>query len=900
MRVGLDVSPLVQTRAGTARYVRGLLAHLERAGDVGARAALASGGAGRCAPVARDVALVPARCCRARRARAARRPPLHDLPRRRCARRVPLVVTVHDLAVLRHPEAFNRLDAPLRSHGARAARRARADRVIAVSEFTKREPVELLGVAARADRRRAERASSRSSRPTAPRPRATTCSRSGTLEPRKNLAAERRGGAAAPASSCASSARRGWGGVERRRRTSLARRGRRRGARRALPRRALPRLPVALRGLRDPGRSRRWPAARPVVTSAAARWRRSPAAPRARRPARRRGDRRRDRGGDRAARRAACRSASSARARYTWERAVDRRRSSAYWRELGMTRRRSSSSTPTCSAAARTGRRDLRAQPAARAAPLAAARRACGSPPSTRHPELVPDGVEPSSCARRSQELRMALVAAAAAAPRRRRARALPVRAAAPLRRARPSSRSTTSRSSATPTLMAREDRLVFRRVVPRAARARRRVLAVSERTSDDLVELYGVAAGEDRRDAERRRPRLRARRRASAATTCSSSARSRRARTRSPRSRRPRGRAAARRRRAREGRGARRASCARAARDLRGYVAEERARRALPRRGLPRAAVALRGLRPAGARGDGLRHAGRRRRRAGAARGRAATRPSSPRRRSSPTAIRRALAERERLAAAGLERAQPFSLGETARRTLDVYREALGVKVSAVVVSHGHARELERSLPALAPQVDELVVVANVPGQRRRAAGGGARARERAAASVRGQRQPRHRGDDRRVRRSSRTRTPSPSRARSPRSPRFADDHPRCGSPGPQMLWPDGSLAAVAAALPDRGRHDRAPHAAAAPASRPTSTSGALPPTSARPSRWRPTGCSAASCSCAARCSTSSAAGTRASASTARTSTSATARAKAGWERWYVPAAVVSTTTPP
>jgi N-acetylglucosaminyl-diphospho-decaprenol L-rhamnosyltransferase len=38
-------------------------------------------------------------------------------------------------------------------------------------------------------------------------------------------------------------------------------------------------------------------------------------------------------------------------------------------------------------------------------------------------------------------------------------------------------------------------------------------------------------------------------------------------------------------------------------------------------------------------------------------------------------------------------------------------------VTVSAVVVSHGHARDLERSLPALAPQVDELVVVANVPG---------------------------------------------------------------------------------------------------------------------------------------------------------------------------------------
>jgi N-acetylglucosaminyl-diphospho-decaprenol L-rhamnosyltransferase len=36
---------------------------------------------------------------------------------------------------------------------------------------------------------------------------------------------------------------------------------------------------------------------------------------------------------------------------------------------------------------------------------------------------------------------------------------------------------------------------------------------------------------------------------------------------------------------------------------------------------------------------------------------------------------------------------------------------------ISAVVVSHGHAAELERSLPALLPQVDELVVVANVPG---------------------------------------------------------------------------------------------------------------------------------------------------------------------------------------
>jgi len=38
-------------------------------------------------------------------------------------------------------------------------------------------------------------------------------------------------------------------------------------------------------------------------------------------------------------------------------------------------------------------------------------------------------------------------------------------------------------------------------------------------------------------------------------------------------------------------------------------------------------------------------------------------------------------------------------------------------VKVSAVVVSHGQAALLERSLPALRGQVDELVVIANVPG---------------------------------------------------------------------------------------------------------------------------------------------------------------------------------------
>jgi GT2 family glycosyltransferase len=38
-------------------------------------------------------------------------------------------------------------------------------------------------------------------------------------------------------------------------------------------------------------------------------------------------------------------------------------------------------------------------------------------------------------------------------------------------------------------------------------------------------------------------------------------------------------------------------------------------------------------------------------------------------------------------------------------------------MKVSAVVISHGHREELGRSLPALMTQVDEAVVVANLPG---------------------------------------------------------------------------------------------------------------------------------------------------------------------------------------
>jgi glycosyltransferase involved in cell wall biosynthesis len=44
------------------------------------------------------------------------------------------------------------------------------------------------------------------------------------------------------------------------------------------------------------------------------------------------------------------------------------------------------------------------------------------------------------------------------------------------------------------PKLLGPKDRLVFRTVVPRAARKAARLIAVSERTKADLVELYGIA----------------------------------------------------------------------------------------------------------------------------------------------------------------------------------------------------------------------------------------------------------------------------------------------------------------------------------------------------------------------------------------------------------------------
>jgi GT2 family glycosyltransferase len=126
-------------------------------------------------------------------------------------------------------------------------------------------------------------------------------------------------------------------------------------------------------------------------------------------------------------------------------------------------------------------------------------------------------------------------------------------------------------------------------------------------------------------------------------------------------------------------------------------------------------------------------------------------------------------------------------------------------VKVSAVVVSHGHARELERLLPALAPQVEELVVVANLPGSAG-AVPEGVRVVEnerplsfaananRGFAATSGEAVVIANPDA----------VPEPDAVAILRD--FMAAHPRCGVVGPTMLYPDGSWQASRRSFPTVG----------------------------------------------------------------------------------------------
>jgi len=111
----------------------------------------------------------------------------------------------------------------------------------------------------------------------------------------------------------------------------------------------------------------------------------------------------------------------------------------------------------------------------------------------SRRPDLVPEGIEPVALTGRVQELRMAWTLPRML--RRLGASLVHTQYAVPLRSPCPAV-VTIHDLSFEHGLMSRKDRLVFGRVVPRAARAAARVLTVSERTKRDIVDQYGVPPG--------------------------------------------------------------------------------------------------------------------------------------------------------------------------------------------------------------------------------------------------------------------------------------------------------------------------------------------------------------------------------------------------------------------
>ena len=206
IRAAVDVSPLVQTRAGTARYLNGLLRELRRRDDVEILTR-SFGRDDRASTLVRDAVWYPFLLGRERAADVLHCPTYRGPSRP--AR--PLVVTVHDLAVLRHPEAFNRWT---RTYSPRIVPRVlrAARRIIAVSEFTRRELVDLLSVPEEKIRV-VPNAIEDEFRRDGPAADGDYVLAVGTLEPRKNLArlveAVRRSDVELRVVGA-----RGWGGVE--------------------------------------------------------------------------------------------------------------------------------------------------------------------------------------------------------------------------------------------------------------------------------------------------------------------------------------------------------------------------------------------------------------------------------------------------------------------------------------------------------------------------------------------------------------------------------------------------------------------------------------------------------------------------------------------------------------
>ena len=145
LRVGLDTSALTLTRAGTARYLTNVLDGLEADPELELRR-YDWGGDGKATRVVRDTGWY--RFTLPRTAKRDGVQVLHCPTMRAPFRpRVPLVVTIHDAAVLRHPDAFNRWT---RAYSARSLPKVvrAAESIVTGSDFTRDELVQLLDVPA--------------------------------------------------------------------------------------------------------------------------------------------------------------------------------------------------------------------------------------------------------------------------------------------------------------------------------------------------------------------------------------------------------------------------------------------------------------------------------------------------------------------------------------------------------------------------------------------------------------------------------------------------------------------------------------------------------------------------------------------------------------------------------
>jgi glycosyltransferase involved in cell wall biosynthesis len=205
VRIAVDTTALRLTGAGTSRYLRNLLARIEPEHDV---RRVAFGGPGRLSVLARELAWYPLALGRLDGVDVLHCPTYYGPIRPR----VPLVVTVLDLSVFRHPEAFPRWTRTAVPRLAPPVLRA-ASRVLAISEFTKRELVEVLAVPPGKISAVPLAVETEVFRADGPAAEGEYVLAVGTLEPRKNLArlaqATRRLGAELRVVGAT-----GWGGVE--------------------------------------------------------------------------------------------------------------------------------------------------------------------------------------------------------------------------------------------------------------------------------------------------------------------------------------------------------------------------------------------------------------------------------------------------------------------------------------------------------------------------------------------------------------------------------------------------------------------------------------------------------------------------------------------------------------